>query len=433
MADASSAQKGWLDTYFGISDRGSSVAIEFRAGVATFLSLSYIFVLAPTLLEAIGLDAHDSLIAVIVLSVVATFVTGVFARVPFAFAPGLEMLLYVTYVAISIRALNPANALLSVSASGIILTVFAVLRITRKIHNYPPVHFPQAVAISMSAFLLLMAFRIDGLLSYQRGWVDVVSSPSSHWILGLTGAVVAIILDAVGIPAPILISLLLVAILAGPAAITPGHANVSIGAHRWLRDASQLVFTPQQIGLSLTATFTLFVLSMYGSLSKVINIWEGAIQAQTTGRVAHKEGDYKNLMVVEGGAAFLSGVAGISNVTMFVESGAGIRVGARTGLASVVTSILMISAVSLIPYIRHINPIAAVGALIYIGILLFPRPNNLRRVSQVEWGIIGGMVLIVALWMSLAGAFIFGFLGFEVARHYKKCGGEMLPKSDAAN
>jgi AGZA family xanthine/uracil permease-like MFS transporter len=80
MTPANHSVPPWLENWFALSARNSTIAKEFRAGTATFLSLSYIFVLAPTLLERVGLDAKDSLIAVIALSILATWAAGVIAK-----------------------------------------------------------------------------------------------------------------------------------------------------------------------------------------------------------------------------------------------------------------------------------------------------------------------------------------------------------------
>jgi AGZA family xanthine/uracil permease-like MFS transporter len=411
----------WTDGFFKISARDSTFTTEIRAGFATFFSLSYIFVLAPTLLAGIGLDAASSLRAVILLSSLATLAAGGWARLPFAFAPGLEMLLYLAFVAIPMSGLLPEVAVGCVVVSGFILFLLALAKKTHKIHSYPPAQFSDAVAISMSVFLLAHACRVDGLLSYDHGWVHIVQTPGVGWIWGVSGGLIALILDALGVPAPVLISVLLVSILAGPGA-TQLNAGGSYG--QFLAGIAKVVglkFTAGQVWPAITAIFTLLVLSLYGSLSKVMNLWQGVVSAKSRGSQSTHDDipDLNSLMVVEGGAAIASGLFGISNITMFVESGAGIRIGGRTGIASIVTGCSMLSALLLVPYIRYINPVASVGALLYVGILFFPKPRYLRRISAFEWLIIGVMAGIIVAKLSLFWAFLFGLIGFIFARKMK--------------
>jgi AGZA family xanthine/uracil permease-like MFS transporter len=420
MPASENAMTRWLDGFFELSKRQSSIPTEVRAGFATFFSLSYIFVLAPTLLSATGLDARSSLFAIVVLSSLSTLAAGFWARLPFAFAPGLEMLLYISFVAIPMYGLMPGAAVACVLASGIILFVLAVARQTHKIHNYPPAQFSDAVAISMSVFLLAQACQIDGLISYNHGWVHFAHHPGAHWVWGISGGVVALILDAVGVPGPVLVSVLLVSILAGSSGIGLARADNNEGVRLGLTELLNRGGSVGQLWPAVTSIFSLLVLSLYGSLSKIVNLWQGT-SAHATRRLApHDDVPRMNrLMVVEGLSAIASGLFRITNITMFVESGAGIRIGGRTGIASIVTGGAMLSGLLLIPYIRYINPIASVGALLYVGILFFPKPRYLRRISSHEWFVIGMMAFIITTMMSLFWAFFLGLVGFVLAREIK--------------
>ena len=92
-----------LDTYFSISDRGSSVPIEILAGFSTFLTLAYIVVVNPAILAEGGLDKSAVFFATVVVSSLAMIGMGLWARLPFALAPGLEMDSYVAFFGNYIR------------------------------------------------------------------------------------------------------------------------------------------------------------------------------------------------------------------------------------------------------------------------------------------------------------------------------------------
>jgi AGZA family xanthine/uracil permease-like MFS transporter len=409
----------WLDSYFKVSGRNSTLRTEVKAGLATFFSLSYIFVLGPTLLAGIGLDARHSLIAIVTLSAVATVVAGCLARIPFAFAPGLEMLLYIAFVAIPICGQLPQYAVACVLLSGVVIFALALLKQTHRIHKFPPEQFSDAVAISMSVFLIAQACRIDGLLTYDRGWVHVTHSAGVHWIWGASGGLIALILDAIGVPAPVLISVLLVSILAGKSGLEASGTLIHGSPLAGLKEILELKYSPTQMWPAFTTTISLLVLSLYGSLSKVVNLWQRSHYSKNSELNAGPIPGIDSLMQVEGASAIASGIAGITNVTVFVESGAGIRIGGRTGVASIVTGLSMLSALLLAHDIRYINPVASVGALLYVGILFFPRPSSLKHVSLSEWGIIGVMALIIVGLMSLFWAFAFGLISFVVVREVK--------------
>src|SRR5437870_10528969 len=108
-----------LDDFFGISTRASSVRTEVIAGVYTFLSLSYIFVIHPVILGSVGFEVHAVLRTMVVVSVLVTVMSGLWSRLPFVFAPGLEMSLYVAFVAIQVRHLSVPQSLAVVLVTGV--------------------------------------------------------------------------------------------------------------------------------------------------------------------------------------------------------------------------------------------------------------------------------------------------------------------------
>lgn len=407
-----------LDRVFQLRARGSTVRTEVRAGIAVFVSLSYIFVLAPTFLRSMNYNASHSLAVVVGVSAAMTFVAGVWARLPFAFAPGLEMLLYIAGVAVPIFGLSPQLVGRCVLFSGIVLSVLAVAKLTHKIHRYPPPQFSDAIAITMSIFLLCQAVSIAGVVSYDGDVIRIVHNIGGTWIWAVVGVVIALTLDAIGIPAPVLFSVLLVSILAEP---TKSRELSSVASNHLLSTKGSIGGLSEHpieyIWMVVRVTLTLVGLSLYGSLSKIVNLWQGSGQDGAEARNIHEDVPRMNrLMVVEGISGVVSGMAKITNVTMFVESGAGIRLGGRTGITSIVTSISMLSTLVLLPYIQYVEPVASVGALVYVGLLLFPRPRYLRRISRADVAIIVLMAGIVIGTMSLFWAMAIGFVGFVLIR-----------------
>lgn len=409
-----------IDSFFRITERASDIRTEFKAGIATFLSLSYIFVLAPSLMRYTNLNAPSALVFIICISAVISILSGIFTNIPFVFAPGLEMLLFLSYVTMPLYLLGWGETSLCVLLSGLFLLLLSRLKQASWLHGLPPKQYSAAVAVTMSVFLLAQAIQIVGFTSYDNGWVHFGTPHGTNWLIGLSGAIIALVLDALGIPAPVLISLLAVAVLVGRFEPTVVAHNGSAGITQVVENLWRGKVPLRTELAGLKTIFTLLALSLWGSLSKVLNYWQGVPpHHQDAGDTKLPVAEIDTLLSWEGISGAVSGACGISNVTMFVESAAGIRSGGRTGLTSIVAGVSMLFAFILVPSIRFINPICSVGALVYVGILFFPKADTLKHVSRREWAVIVAMAIMVIGWMSLFWALLFGMIGIPLARRIR--------------
>src|SRR3989338_239927 len=156
-----------LDNFFGITRLGSNFRIELLAGLSTFLSLSYIFVVNPTILSAAGISTSAIFFATVVGSVVTTLLMGLWARLPFAVAPGLEMNAYVAYVVVGVLGFTWQGALGAVFWSGILTVILSFPPLRVGIIKAIPLSLKSGLASAVGEFLLLLALKVSGILVYE--------------------------------------------------------------------------------------------------------------------------------------------------------------------------------------------------------------------------------------------------------------------------
>jgi len=398
-----------LDLYFHVSERSSTFRTEVAAGVSTFLSLSYIFVIHPFILARIGLEEHTTLVLTVVVSTAATLACGLWVRLPFVFAPGLEMSLYIALVVVPLLKLTTEEAFSLVIVSGALLCCLGNRHVRHYVIDSVPHHFATAVAVTMAAFLLAIALSFIGVVDYQTGHWTIAGLTNAGW--AATGCVVIILCELVGFRPSVLVGIMVVAVLAhSRGALANSHATSFIPDLSVVLSNASVRAPFSTIHLSLQAAqalFILFVLSSYGSLSKLIKLSKG-----TT--IVHR-GDIpgvNRMFVLDGLAAIASGTTGNSNVTTFVESGVGISVGGRTGLTSVTTGILMVCALGLLPFIDLVSTAAIVGALVYVGVQFVPDNDALMDMWIGEKITVLIMVLMVLKFLAIGIAFDFGLFAF---------------------
>src|SRR6266478_2118048 len=407
-----SSMKSNLDNFFLITARNSSIRTELLAGSYTFLSLSYIFVIHPVILRGAGFEVHSVLAATVFVSVIATFASGLWTGLPFVFAPGLEMSLYLAFVAILMHHLSVRQTLGIAFVTGATVCLLPFRTIKHHLIDRVPHRFPNAVALTMAVFLLTVACSLMGLIDFHKGYLTFTGQSDNRTaLIGLGGVLGIIFFEILGVKASVLITVVIVAALSkaqpGPSTET-SHLLISVikpDFISWYADIR-----------AWEAVFVLFVLSCYGSLAKVINLARNTTIEDAHGALP----GVRKILFLDGVTTVAGSVMGSTNFTTFVESGVGIAAGGRTGLAAVVTAILMVAGFILRPFIDYVPLTAAVGALVYVGFLFIPKGDSLTAFRRFEFLIIVLMLGITICTLNLGAAFGIGLVGFWVGNGWSR-------------
>jgi len=198
-----------LDNFFGITRLGSSFRIELFAGLSTFLSLSYIFVVNPAILSEAGINTSVAFFATIFGSVVATLLMGLWARLPFALAPGLEMNAYIAYVVVGVLGFTWQGALGAVFWVGVLTFILSFTPLRINIIKAIPDKLKSGLAASVGVFLILVALKTSGLLAYQGIQVQGIGLLTSHKAyIFYTGLVLVLILRYFKVKGVVLLSII---------------------------------------------------------------------------------------------------------------------------------------------------------------------------------------------------------------------------------
>lgn len=399
-----------INEFFGISKRGSTIKTEVFAGISTFLALSYIFVVNPAILSAMGLSTSAIFFATIVGSVIATLVMGLWARLPFAVAPGLEMNAYVAYVVVGTLGFTWQGALGAVFWSGVLTVLLSYTSLRVNIVKAIPDKLKSGLAASVGIFLMLIALKVSGMLAYEGIQVKGLGLLTSHEaIIFYVGLVLVLILKSLKVKGAVLLSIIgasVVAHLIGVGQpIDPIHFSKDMFSGLFALDW-KIILNPKIWSVILV----LFILDFYGSIAKFIGLTRNTSIVDANGDLPRlKEG-----LIVDGGGTVLGAVTGTSNLITYVESAVGIGEGGRTGLVAVVVAILMSLFLFLIPLINLIPVVATTGALFFVGLTLFPGKKDLQTYTLTD--IIAVLVMvIVTIWtFGLDKAMFAGFAAFII-------------------
>ncbi len=398
-----------LNNFFGITQRGSSFRIELLAGLSTFLSLSYIFVVNPAILSAAGISTSAIFFATVVGSVLTTLFMGLWARLPFAVAPGLEMSAYVAYVVVGVMGFTWQGALGAVFWSGVLTVILSFTPLRVNIIQAIPDKLKSGLAAAVGVFLILIALKVSGLLAYEGIQVQGIGLlTSKEAMVFYAGLIFVAVLKYFKVRGSVLLSIIGAAFVANfiglDQAIEPIKLSKDMFAATFALDW-RIIFDPR----IWSVIIVLFILDFYGSIAKFIGLTKNTSIVDSQGNLPRiKEG-----LVVDGAGTVVGAVTGTSNLITYVESAVGIGEGGRTGLVAVFVAILMSLFIFLTPLVNLIPVVATTGALFFVGAMLFPW----RDIKNYAWiDIIAVLTMIVVtIWtFGLDKAMFAGFAAFVV-------------------
>jgi adenine/guanine/hypoxanthine permease len=400
----SKAKVGDVSTdFFGINKRNTSIQIEVLAGISTFLSLSYIFVVNPAILSQTGMDKSFVLFATIVASALATLVMGVWARLPFVLAPGMEMNAYVAFFVVGSLGFTWQQALGAVFWSGVVFIILTVFRVREKIIDAIPPRMKSGLSLSVGVFLGLVALKIAGVLRYEdiniKGFGDFASPLALVFYASLA---LVLVLDRLRVRAAVLISIILATLfchLLGIGSDGEQPAELSRAMFAGIGKLDSGVIANPKI---LSVILILFLVDFYGSIAKFIGL-----TMNTDIMVNGKLPRIKEALSIDGIATIFGSFLGTTNPTTYVESGVGIGVGGRTGLTSIVCGLLMLSCFFIAPLLKFVPVVATTGVLLFVGIKLCPPLHELKSYTKVDLFVMGIMQITVVATFAIDRAMVY--------------------------
>ncbi|MFC8533153.1 NCS2 family permease [Streptomyces sp. NPDC057249] len=390
------AGRSWLDRYFHISDRGSTVAREVRGGVTTFMAMAYILLLNPLILGGKDVDGNllsqPALITATALAAAATtLLMGFVGKVPLALAAGLS----VSGVLSSQVApeMTWPQAMGMCVMYGAVICLLVVTGLRELIMNAIPLPLKHGITMGIGLFIALIGLYKAGFVG--EGTATPVTLGPAGELAGWPVLVFAVtlllifMLQARDIPGAILIGIVVGTVVAfvinkvadvdpkiwssgppelkGSAVSSPDFSlfgDVSFGG--W-GDVGAMT-----VGFIV---FTLVLAGFFDAMATIIGVGTEAGLADDKGRMP----GLSKALFIDGAGGAIGGVAGGSGQTVFVESATGVGEGARTGLASVVTGLFFAACLFFTPLTAIVPAEVASAALVVIGAMM------MQNARHVDW------------------------------------------------
>ena len=347
---------------FDIAARGSSVRAEVVGGVTTFVSMAYIIVVNPAILSAAGIPAGPSTVATILTAIFGTLLMGLYANRPIAVAPYMGENAFIAF-GLAAFGITWQQRLGAVFISGVIFLVITILGVRTWLADAVSPSMKNSFAAGIGLFLTFIGLFEAGIVKGgQAVPVQLGDIRSTTALLAIFGFIVIAALLYRKVPGAILIGIVITAL----AGLALGAGKMPQGIVSLPYDIRPIAFQLDIVSIVrlsfLPILLTLFLMSLLDTL--------GTLVALDT--VTGNKGDLQKPMIVDALSCMFSGLVGTSTSGAYIESSTGIREGARTGLASVVTAALFALSLFFIPLLEPMQSLqyAYAPALLIVGMLM---------------------------------------------------------------
>ncbi|MCY1704260.1 NCS2 family permease [Deinococcus sp. SL84] len=429
MTNIPFTQRPWLDRFFGLTEQGTTVQRELRAGLTTFLTMSYILFVNPQILSA-AIDVPNAFVQLLMVTALSaafgSAVMGLVARYPFAQAPGMGLNAFFTYTVVLGMGLPWQTALGAVFISGVLFVLLSMMGARQAIVQAIPLSLKLAITGGIGAFLAFIGLKNAGIVvANDATLVGLGHLTAAPVWLALFGLVISGALMARRVTAAVLWGILATTILAivTGAQVYAGGADGALqsfpgfsgsvagifGAPVWPSDLVGQLDIAGALSLgALSVIFTFFFVDFFDATGTLTGL------AQRAGYMREDQDmpRARRLFASDGLAAMFGAFMGTSTTTAFVESASGIEEGGRTGLTAVTVAVLFLLATFLWPLAAAIPGAATAPALILVGAMM------LEGLKHIDWEDITEALpafltlLFMPLTFSIANGVSFGVISY---------------------
>jgi adenine/guanine/hypoxanthine permease len=397
-----------LDRLFGLRAAGSSLATEFRAGLATFLTMAYIMFVNPAILAQAGMDHGAVFVATCLAAALGSMLMGLWANYPIAMAPGMGLNAYFAYTIVPELGGNWRLALACVFVSGVLFFLLSLSRLRVWLIDAIPMSLKLGIAAGIGFFLALIALQNAGMVAADPATLITLGdlTKPQAW-LAATGFVVIAGLAIRKIPGAIIFGVLAVTV-----------AAVALGLERWHGIASPPPsLAPTFLEMDVAGVFqlglviivlTLLLVTILDTAGTLIGVARQAGFLDAQGRLPRA----RQAFLADSGGAMFGAALGTSTNTAYIESAAGVEEGGRTGLTAIFVGVFFLLALFLAPLAQTVPLYATAPALLFVAFLMASSLGALKFDDPTDYIPALIVVLMMPLSYSIATGIGLGFIAY---------------------
>ena len=366
-----------MKKYFEFEKLHTTYRTEIVAGITTFLTMAYIIIVNPAILEAAGIPKGASTTATILSAAFGTFIMGVMARRPFAIAPYMGENAFIAFTVVKVLGYTWQVALGAIYISGIIFTILTQLGVRGLLAKSSPASLKFSFAVGIGLFLTFIGLNEVGIIALGVPGAPVNLGNLGHTstLLAIAGFILMAVLSIRRVPGALIIGIITVTAASILLGITPLPAAVVS-----LPPSISPIFAKLDIAGALSfkmlpVVLIIFIMAFVDTIGTLIGLSSRAGFLDAKGNLP----DIERPMLVDALANIAAPIFGTTTSGAYIESASGIEEGGRTGFVSVVAAALFLLALFFTPILTS-TPAHAYGpVLILIGCFM------LKSVTKIDF------------------------------------------------
>lgn len=357
-----------LEKLFGLREAGTNVRVEVLAGLTTFVTVAYIIVVNPAILEAAGIPRGPSMVATVLTAFFGTLVMGLWANRPFAIAPYMGENAFVAYTVVKVLGFSWQTALGAVFISGVLFVILTLTGLRSALARSVPASLKFSFPVGIGLFLAFIGLNAMGLVT-----LGVPGAPVKMGDLSATTALV-------GIGTFLVMGLLLLRKVPGAILLAMGAGTVGAFLAGAAPVPDAVVSSPPslapvfgQFDLSaavslsfLNVVLVVFVMDFVDTMGSLIGVSSRAGFLDDQGNLPRIE----RPMLADAVSTMVAATLGTTTAGVYIESAAGVESGGRTGLTAVVCAVLFLLALFFTPVLTAVPACVYGPALVIVGVTM---------------------------------------------------------------
>lgn len=398
-----------LQKLFGFDPKKSTVKTEIMAGITTFLSMAYILAVNPDILSATGMDKGAVFTTTVVISAVITMFMGLYAKLPFALAPGMGLNAFFAYTVCLIMGYTWQFALTAVFLEGLIFILLTVTNTREKIVDIIPTTLKNAISVGIGLFIAFIGLKSANIIvNDDATLVKLGDITSGAALLGIIGTIITSILLVKKVKGGLLLGILITTIIGIPMGVTTLNGFIStppsIEPILFKFEWDKIFTTDMAI-----VVFTFLFVDLFDTIGTLIGVSTRA-GLMKDGKIPR----IKQAFFVDAIGTTAGAVMGTSTITTFVESAAGVEEGGRSGLTAFVAGVCFMLAIFFAPFFLAIPASATAPVLVLVGIMMMSSVVKINFNDYSEAIPAFMCIICMPLCYSISEGIIMGHLAYVI-------------------
>lgn len=389
-----------------------TVKREVIAGITTFLTMAYILAVNPSILSDAGMDKGAVFTATVISSVLATLVMAMYAKLPFALAPGMGLNAFFAYTVVLTMGYSWQFALTAVFIEGIIFILLTLTGLRQKIVDSMPLVLRRAISPGIGFFIAFIGLKNAGIVSASPAtFVTMGNLHDPAVLLAAFGILLSAVLLIKKVTGALLIGILVTTVIGIPLGVT--HFSSVLDVPPSIAPIVMKFEWHNVLSFDMAiCVLTFLFIDMFDTIGTLLGVSHRAGMVDEKGNIPHLTEAFMADAIGTAAGAML----GTSTVTTYVESASGVNAGGRSGLTSFTTAICFVLALFLAPLFLAIPAQATAPALVLVGVMMMTDVSKLHLGDFADAVPAFVCIALMPLTYSISDGILMGLITYVLLR-----------------